>query len=140
RAHSPVRIDQGQADVALICDTIAATRPDALGALNQARSTLVINTHVSPTAAFVQNPDAPVGGDQALQLLQAHSAPQRTLSLDAHALALQHFGDSVFSNMIMLGYAWQKGLLPVSEEALMRALELNGVAVAQNQAALRLGR
>lgn len=140
RAHSPVRIDHGQVDVALICDTIAATRPDAQGALSQTRSTLVINTHISPTAAFVQNPDAPVGGDQALQLLQAHSTPQRTLSLDAHTLALQHFGDSVFSNMIMLGYAWQKGLLPVSEEALMRALELNGVAVAQNQSALRLGR
>jgi indolepyruvate ferredoxin oxidoreductase len=138
--QAPVRIDQGQADVALVCDMIAATRPDALATLDPSRSTVIINEHVSPTASFVQDPDAPVDGDQALNLLKSHSADERTCMLDAHALALHHFGDSVFSNMIMLGYAWQSGQIPVTEVALMRALELNGVAVERNQNAFRLGR
>jgi indolepyruvate ferredoxin oxidoreductase len=137
---APVRIDAGQTDTALVCDMIAATRPEALSTFSTPRTSLVINTHTAPTAHFIQDPDAATGGDQALALLRSCVAQERAQTLDAHALAVQHLGDSVFSNMIMLGYAWQKGRVPVSEAALLRAIELNGVAVEKNQMALRLGR
>lgn len=49
-------------------------------------------------------------------------------------------GDTVFSNVMMLGFAWQKGLLPLSQAALMKAIELNGVAIDRNKEAFGWGR
>ena len=66
--------------------------------------------------------------------------PDHIGKLDADALAVQLLGDSIYTNPLMLGYAWQQGKVPLSHAALMRAIELNGVQIENNKAAFEWGR
>jgi indolepyruvate ferredoxin oxidoreductase len=101
---------------------------------------VLANTHEIPVAESVRNPDADLKVAALLQKLQFAAGADRVETLDAQALAQAFLGDSIFSNILVLGYAWQRGLVPVSLEALARAIELNGVAVADNQLAFAIGR
>jgi indolepyruvate ferredoxin oxidoreductase len=135
-----VRIDPGQADVAILCDAVAANNPEALGTLQRGRTMTALNTYLAPTAEFTRNPDIDLNPQPLLDTIKAAAGEDNTWALDAHTLAARHFGDSILANMMMLGYAWQRGGIPLSEEAIMRALMLNGVAVQANQEAFRMGR
>ncbi|XHS79750.1 indolepyruvate ferredoxin oxidoreductase family protein [Burkholderiaceae bacterium UC74_6] len=137
-----VRIDTQQADVLLACDMVVGASADALGTVKPGRTVIVANTHEMPTAAFVRQPDASLHADSLLaKMRHAIGAHDELLStLDAQAIAQELMGDTMPSNIIMLGACWQRGLVPLSEAALMRAMELNGVAVAANKTAFALGR
>ncbi|MEB2399467.1 MAG: indolepyruvate ferredoxin oxidoreductase family protein [Alcaligenaceae bacterium] len=140
--HSPaaVRIDPRQADVAILCDAVAANRPEALQALNPGRTATSINSYLAPTAEFTRDPDVRLDAQPLIDTLRATAGQANTWTLDAHALAERQFGDSILANMMMLGFAWQRGHIPLSEEAILHALVLNGVAVQANQEAFRTGR
>ncbi|MFA7431172.1 MAG: indolepyruvate ferredoxin oxidoreductase family protein, partial [Rhodospirillaceae bacterium] len=137
QALNQVRIDVGQAELLLACDMVVAASPDALATLRQGHSRVVANTAEIPTAASLHNPDADLHPDQ---LKQALSAAAETEFVDATRLATALMGDTIAANLFLLGYAWQKGLVPVGLEALERAVELNGVAVAANKRTLAWGR
>jgi len=137
-----VRIDTQQADVLLACDMVVGASPDALGTIKPGRTVILANTHELPTAAFVRNPDASLQSASLLEkMLHAVGGNQGLLStIDAQAIAQQLMGDTMPSNIVMLGACWQAGLIPLSEAALMRAIELNGVAIEGNKTAFALGR
>jgi indolepyruvate ferredoxin oxidoreductase len=136
----PARLDWQQADAAILCDAVAAVAPDALGALRQGRTRVTLNTHVAASSSFTRDPDAPLHAE-ALQAKIRHAAGSaQVAALDAHAAALALFGDSILSNVFLLGYAWQRGDIPLALPALARAIELNGVAVQTNRAAFDAGR
>ncbi len=135
-----VRIDTQQADALLACDLVVGASPDALATVRQGRTRILANTHEVPVAESLRNPDASLKVPQLLEKLRFAAGAGRVETLDAQALAEAFLGDSIFSNIVALGAAWQRGLVPVSLEALLRAVELNGVAVDQNKLALSLGR
>ena len=139
-APGPVRLDWQQADAAILCDPLAATAPDSLGALAHGRTRVTVNTYVAPVSDFTRNPDAPLNAPALLAKIEHAAGREQTAAIDAHAAALALFGDSILSNIFMLGYAWQRGDVPLSHAALDRAIELNGVAVASNRAAFNAGR
>jgi indolepyruvate ferredoxin oxidoreductase len=136
-----VRIDTQQADVLLACDMVVGASSDALGTVKPGRTVIIANTHELPTASFVRNPDASLHAGSLLDKMR-HAVQEDALltTLDAQAIAKTLMGDTMPSNIIMLGACWQRGLIPVTEAALMRAIELNGVAVAGNKTAFALGR
>jgi indolepyruvate ferredoxin oxidoreductase len=97
-----------------------------------------MNTDVAPTGAFTQNPDWQTDPEAMLQ--RVRGAAQSVEALNASALATALMGDAVATNVFVLGFAWQKGWIPLREDSLMRAIELNGAAVAMNKAAFAWGR
>ena len=137
-----VRIDTQQADVLLACDMVVGASADALATVKAGRTVILANTHELPTAAFVRNPDASLQADSLLAKMRHAVGEEKALltSIDAQDIAQRLMGDTMPSNIVMLGACWQRGLVPVSFEALMRAIELNGVAVENNKTAFALGR
>jgi indolepyruvate ferredoxin oxidoreductase len=134
------RIEPGEADAVVACDLVVAVGPEALGTMRRGATRVVANEHVLPTADLIRDPRARVDGGLILKRLARAVGESRVASLDAHALALAVTGDAIGSNLLLLGYAWQKGLLPVSLEAIDRAIELNGVAVEANRRTFAFGR
>ena len=135
-----VRIDTQQADAVLACDLVVGASPDALATVKHGRTVVLANVHELPTAAFVRDPDASLRAPALLDKMRAAAGAERLRTLDAQAIAQAMLGDTLPSNIVMLGFAWQLGLVPVSEAALLRAIELNAVAVPANRLAFGLGR
>jgi indolepyruvate ferredoxin oxidoreductase len=139
-ALNQVRIDCQQADAVLACDIVVATTPEALATVRHGRTRILSNVHEIPVAESLRNPDADLHVDLLLDKLHHAAGADRVETLDAQTLADDFLGDSIVSNIVALGYAWQRGLVPVGHEALKRAIELNGVAVGNNLKAFALGR
>jgi indolepyruvate ferredoxin oxidoreductase len=99
----------------------------------------VVNSHVTVTGEFTRNTDFRIPADDLHVALEARLR-ERLVMLDATELALRLMGDTIFSNMIVLGAAWQKGWVPLSLQAIVRAIALNGAAVERNQRAFEIGR
>jgi indolepyruvate ferredoxin oxidoreductase len=135
-----VRIAAGETDLLLGCDLVVAASEEALAKLNDKIAHAVINSHEAATAEFTRNPDAQVPGAAMREALIEAVGAGKTHFVDATRLATRLLGDSIASNLFMLGYAYQKGLVPVSAEAIAKAIELNGVAVQLNQQAFLWGR
>jgi indolepyruvate ferredoxin oxidoreductase len=135
-----VRIDAQQADAVLACDLVVAASADALQTVRRGRTRIVANTHEIPVAESLHNPDASLKKPQLLEKLRFASGAVSIETLDAQTLAESFLGDSIASNIVCLGYAWQCGVIPVGLESLLRAIELNGVAVEDNKLAFSLGR
>lgn len=134
-----VRIDQGAADALIGCDIVVSTSPKASGTYGPDMRA-VVNTADMPTGDIVRHRDASLQTTARLRQLERVVGADHISSLDANRLSDALFGDTVFANVIMLGTAWQQGLVPVTSDALMRAIELNGVAIEQNKQAFASGR
>ena len=132
------RVPARNADLVLGCDLMVAAGKDALATMDSGRTHAVLNTDVAPTGAFTQDPDWQVSGEALLQ--RVRDAVQGAETLAASTLATALLGDAVATNVFLLGFAWQKGWVPLGEVALLRAIELNGAAVAMNKAAFAWGR
>lgn len=135
-----VRIDTQQADVLLACDMVVGASAEALQTVRHGRSRIVVNTHPIPNAAFVRNPDASLHAEALLDKMRDAAGAEFMSTCDAQSLAARFLGDTVGANILMLGFAWQLGLVPVALDALMRAIELNNVAVPMNRLAFSVGR
>ena len=138
RAILGPRIMTGSADLLLACDAVVATGPAARNLVSTARTYVVGNADIAPTADFVRNRDHDVQRAEVCRTLS-----EAALSADfveAERIASALLGDSIGANLLLLGYAWQKRLVPLSRAAIERAIELNGVAVAFNLQAFALGR
>ena len=135
-----VRISTGDAGLVLGCDMVVAAGPDALSKVNQGTTGIVINSHVVPPAAFVTNNAIDLSGELMVRKLREAAGDARSHFVDATKLATALMGDSIATNLFMLGFAWQKGLLPLGLEAVEEAIRLNGVAVDMNLQSFRWGR
>ena len=136
-----MRVAAAKADLVLGCDLMVAASPAALATMAAGRTTVLVNTHLAPNASFVLRPvTAEFGEDALLQGLVASVGDDAVLHVEASRIALALFGDTIAANMFMLGYAIQRGLIPVSLAAVERAVEINGAAVDSNREALAWGR
>ena len=135
-----VRIDTQQADAILACDMVVGASNDALQTAKRGRTQIVANTHEIQTAHFVHNAYADVHATEQLEKMRFAAGAERVSTCDAQMLAQRVVGDTIGANLVLMGFAWQRGLIPVSREALERAIELNGVAVDMNKKAFALGR
>ncbi len=134
------KVGTAEADLVIGCDPIVTASKSTLAAVREGRTYVAVNTHATPTAAFVSNPDwqFPAGNCEAA--IAAAVGPDHVGGIDADTLAVQLLGDSIYTNPLMLGFAWQQGRVPLSHAALMRAIELNGVQVDNNKTAFEWGR
>ncbi|MBP6008667.1 MAG: indolepyruvate ferredoxin oxidoreductase family protein [Rhodoferax sp.] len=134
------KVDVAKADLVIGCDAIVAASKATLAVMQLGRTFVALNTHATPTAAFVHDTQwqFPAGGCEAA--LAAAVGTERLGALDAEHIAVAALGDSIYTNPLLLGYAWQKGRVPLSHAALMRAMDLNGVQVQNNQLAFEWGR
>ena len=132
------RVARGQADVVLGCDLMVAAAGDALASMASGRTRAVLNMDVAPTGSFTRDPDWQASSDAMLE--RVGSAAAEVESLEASRLAVALMGDAVATNVFLLGFAWQKGWVPLQEDSLLRAIELNGAAVGMNRAAFAWGR
>jgi indolepyruvate ferredoxin oxidoreductase len=139
RLHQ-VRIDAQQADALLACDLVVGASADALQTVRHGRTRVLANTHETPVAESLRHPDASLKAPLLLQKIEHAAGAEQVRTLDAQRLAEDFLGDAIVSNIVALGFAWQAGLVPVSLAAMQRAIELNGVAVENNQNAFALGR
>ena len=137
---SAIRVSVGEADCLIGGDLVVAAGADILATAKRGRTGASVNGHETITGEFTRNPEFRIPGEQLRQRIAAVCGEDRSDILDAFALAERILGDSIFSNMIVLGHAWQKGRLPITAGSLMKAIELNGAAVERNKAALELGR
>jgi indolepyruvate ferredoxin oxidoreductase len=143
-AHSPTDIHAqsiatGEADVILGCDMLTAGSPDAIGKTRPGVTVAVVNTHEQPPGPFARNPDWQFPADRIRALID-EAVGGRSHYVDGTRIATALLGDSIATNLFMLGYAFQKGLVPLSEAALVRAIELNATAVEANKRAFLWGR
>ena len=135
-----VRIDTQQADAVLACDLVVGAAPEALQTVRHGRTRILANVHETPVAESLRNPDADLRVPLLLDKLRFAAGAEQVETFDAQTLAEDFLGDTVTANVVALGYAWQRGLVPVGLAALDRAIELNGVAVQANRQAFALGR
>ncbi|MDK9703557.1 MAG: indolepyruvate ferredoxin oxidoreductase family protein [Sulfuritalea sp.] len=134
------RIDTQQADMMLACDMVVGASEAALQTVRRGRTRLVVNSHEIPTDVFVRNPDATLHAAELLDKLRFAAGAEQMSVCDANALAARLLGDAVGANILLMGHAWQQGLIPVSLAAIERAIELNKVAVDMNRLAFHIGR
>jgi len=133
------RVPMGEASVLIGCDAMVAASGDALSRVRHGRTQAVVNSASVPAAAFLSNPDWTFPGAAAEGDVRA-AIGDGCEFIDANALALRLFGDSIYANPLLLGYAWQKGWIPLGRASLLRAIELNAVSVDKNQGAFEAGR
>jgi indolepyruvate ferredoxin oxidoreductase len=132
------RVPAASTDVLIACDLLVAAGPEALALYAKGRTVAVGNDDFQPTADFVTQRD--VRFDAGAMSRRLKAACRSYDGCPATEIAEAELGDTVFANMIMMGFAWQKGLIPISARALYRAITLNGVAVEDNLQAFEAGR
>lgn len=134
------RVPDAGADLLLGCDLMVTAGAKTRLLLDPARSRIAVNTHEVMPGEFTRKPDLVFPGARMRGALEIAVGRRNVFAIDATTLARALFGDTAAANVFMLGYAWQQGLLPVGADSIVQAIELNGVAVAQNKAAFLWGR
>ncbi len=135
-----IRVAVGEADALIGGDLVVAAGAKTLGLMTRGRTRAVVNAHEIVTGDFTRNRDFQLPTDRLTLALRARLGEDGLRMLDATRMAEKLLGDAIYANMLMLGAAWQAGLVPVGEAAMLRAIELNGAGVEGNKAAFRLGR
>ena len=134
------RVSAASADLVLGCDPIVSANKETWQRLRAGRTHVAVNVNATPTAAFVKNPDWQNPAQACVDALVHSLGADAVGTFDAETAATRLMGDSLYTNPMMLGYAWQKGWLPLELESLMRAIELNAVQIDKNKAAFEWGR
>ncbi len=139
-----VRIAAGEANAVIGGDIVVTASDEALAKMAAGRTELVVNCAETPTSDFTRNPDWQFPLDKMLTSIRdaigADSGHAKAHVIDAQQIATTLMGDAIATNLFLLGYAWQRGMVPVSHDGLMQAIELNGVAIEMNRRAFLWGR
>jgi indolepyruvate ferredoxin oxidoreductase len=135
-----VRIAAGEARLVIGCDMIVAASDEAIAKMQSGSTRAVINADVAPTGGFTQDPDLRVPAQEMADAIREACGQNAADFVDATDLATALLGDSIATNLFMVGFAWQKGLIPLAESAIVQAIELNGAAVESNKKAFEWGR
>ena len=134
-----VRVSAGGADLLLGCDMVVAAGQDALAKIDSDKTAVVINSQETITGDFARNPKYKFPAQGLIDVIQ-DASDNKAEVVAASEIATSLLGDSIASNLFMLGYAWQKGLVPIGHEAIEQAIEVNGVAIDFNKQAFLWGR
>ena len=135
-----VRIVGGGADLLLGCDMVVAASPEALGKVQRGATHAIVNTFELPTAGFVLDNEAVVPGQELQRVIRESAGDNLTDFVAGTDLATALMGDSIATNLFMLGYAFQRGLVPLAQQSIEGAITLNGVAVETSLATFNWGR
>ena len=135
-----VRIASGGADLILGCDIVVSANATALSRVERGATLAIVNADLQPTASFVMNPDIDFEMKAMQDALRDAIGDNNLDIIDATGIASALMGDSIATNAFMLGLAFQKGAIPLSLEAIMRAIEINGAAIEMNKQAFSWGR
>ncbi|MGL6211179.1 MAG: indolepyruvate ferredoxin oxidoreductase family protein [Paracoccaceae bacterium] len=133
------RIAAGSADLLLGADSVVAASKESIVLCDPGRTEAILNTRITPVSDFIHNRDFDFQA-AAVERSVARSVRSTSHFRDFSALAARLTGDEIGANLMMLGYAWQRGLVPIGRDAILQAIELNGVAVKANTDALNWGR
>lgn len=141
RAAIPTqRVCRGEADLILAFDIVAALAPEAADTIRAGQTRVIANSDVAPTLAFQFDRDHSTDSAALLARLRRAAGADQVTAVAATEHALAFLGDSIGTNMFLVGVAAQQGLLPVGVDAIEQAITMNGVAVGFNIKAFRLGR
>ena len=135
-----VRIGSGCADVVLGCDLLVTADGDAVSKMHRGKTRVFLNTHQTPTGAFTHDTEWSVPTQRMSNQIKEICGEENLRTLDATGIATALMGNSIATNMFILGYAWQNGEIPISEDAIFKAIELNNVAIGMNQKSFLWGR
>ena len=135
-----VRIEPARADALIGCDLVVSSSPKASLTYSADHTRAVVNSAEMLTADFLRNRDANLRVDDRLAAIGNAVGAENLSTIDANRIAQKLIGDTIYANVLLLGYAWQLGLVPVSRNALVRAIELNNVAIENNKTAFAYGR
>ncbi|MCQ0971852.1 indolepyruvate ferredoxin oxidoreductase family protein [Paracoccus sp. TK19116] len=136
---SAIRVAVGEADCVIGGDLVVTAGAKTIGLMTKDRTGAVVNDHEIITGQFTRDRTFHIPAERLKMSLQARLG-DHVAFFDANELALKLLGDSIYSNMLVLGAAWQQGLLPLSESAIAEAIRLNGAKVEENQRAFAIGR
>jgi indolepyruvate ferredoxin oxidoreductase len=139
-ALAATKVGTAMADLVIACDAIVGANRTTLATMREGRTFVALNSQATPTAAFIHQPDWKSPVDECAAAIAAAVGSGNFGVVDAETAARSILGGSVYANLLLLGYAWQRGRVPLSLAALMRAIELNGVQADNNKAAFELGR
>ena len=134
------RIANGAADLVLGCDVVVTAGADTRATMRAGKTTVVVNTQETMTGDFTRNADLVFPAEALMRGIEDAAGARRVERVDATRIATAMTGDAIATNLFMLGYAWQKGRIPLSRAAIERAIEINGVAVEMNLSAFDWGR
>ncbi|MEA2833752.1 MAG: indolepyruvate ferredoxin oxidoreductase, partial [Methylobacteriaceae bacterium] len=134
-----IRVAAGEADLVLGCDLVVAGTKKVLASIDKGETGVVINTAEVYPGDFTRNADFSLPAERVKRALRS-TAGEGVSFIDATSIATTLMGNSIAANMFMLGFAWQQGLVPLSEAAVLKAIELNGEAVEMNTQAFVWGR
>ena len=134
-----IRVVAGEADAVLGCDLVVSGTKKVLSTIQNGHTGVFVNTAEVYPGDITSNADFSLPTERIKRAIQ-QAAGEHIGFVDATAIAVALLGNSIGTNMFMLGYAWQNGFVPLSEEAILKAIELNGEAVAMNQSAFVWGR
>ncbi|MDB5883231.1 MAG: putative indolepyruvate ferredoxin oxidoreductase, alpha and beta subunit [Ramlibacter sp.] len=134
------RVGMAGADLVIGCDPIVAAGKETVRLMREGRTHVALNSHSTPTAAFVKDANWANPADACVGEIVKAVGPTGVSTFNADLAATRLMGDSIYTNPMLLGYAWQKGWIPLARESLVRAMELNAVAVDNNKAAFEWGR
>ena len=135
------RLSTGEADLFLGFDLLVAAEPKNLSRAHRQRTASVVNVGIPPTGTMIRNPEIRLPGvDDLTQRLASVTREGELTILDASAMAEGLLGNHMLTNMIILGAAYQLGLIPLTAESIQGAIRLNGAAVQENLAAFGCGR
>ena len=135
-----VRIEPASADALIGCDLVVSSSPKASITYQRGHTRAVVNSAEMHTGDVIRQRDANLRVDARLAAIESAIGSGNLSSMNANRLAERLMGDTIYANIIMTGCAWQKGMIPVSLEALQRAIELNGVKTDANKQAFMWGR
>jgi indolepyruvate ferredoxin oxidoreductase len=135
-----VRIAAGEANLALGCDMIVAASDEAIAKMQLGLTKAIVNSDVATTGGFTKNPDLQIPVGEMKDTIVEAVGKDAVEFVDATDLATALMGDAIFTNPFLMGYAYQKGLIPLTSASIMKAIELNGAAVEKNKAAFDWGR
>ena len=136
---SAIRVATGETDALIGGDLVVSAGSKTLGLTKNGRTGAVVNSHEIITGDFTRNTEFSLPADRLRVSLEAR-LKDGVRFFDASELAKTTLGDSIFSNMMILGAAWQRGLVPLPKQAILDAIQLNGAAVEKNQKAFEIGR
>ena len=134
------RIANGAADLVLGCDVVVTAGADTRATIRAGKTAVVVNTQETMTGDFTRNADLVFPAEALMRGIEDAAGARHVERVDATRVATALTGDAIATNLFMLGYAWQKGRIPLSRAAIERAIEINGVAVEMNLSAFDWGR
>lgn len=134
------RVTAENADLYLALDLMGAADRTNLGVCRHDRTVAVINTDILPTGEMIRNTQLVVSAGDLTQAVLERVNKASSIFLPARTAVERIFGDYMMANMVIVGAAYQAGLMPISAQSIERAISLNGVAVQTNIKAFRIGR